>query len=210
MDTISGNSAQPCGCDPGVKWVCDWHQQEQARKRTPSALRSTVGAMPPVYGPVFTPPKGEKPTNPKNPISSNKVPMHLWPATATAYGSMGLLDGMLKYGYANYRVAGVRASIYIAALKRHIDQWYDAGEECASDSGVEHLGHALACLAIIIDAKEQGVLVDDRPPRSAFNRLCERLGTTVAELRKQHADKNPRHFTINDSDIRVSDPKENS
>jgi hypothetical protein len=159
----------------------------------------------------LTPPKGEKPTNPKNPIGSDKVPLHLWPPTATAYGSMGLLDGGLKYGIANYRVAGVRASIYIAALQRHIAAWYDAGEECAEDSGVEHLGHALACLAIIIDAKEQGVLVDDRPPRSAFNRLCARLAGTVARLRKQHVDKNPRHFTIADSDLAPGvDPKENA
>lgn len=24
-------SAQPCGCDPGAKWTCQWHQAEKGR-----------------------------------------------------------------------------------------------------------------------------------------------------------------------------------
>ena len=160
-------------------------------------------------GTLAVTPKGEKPTNPKNPIGSDKVPMHLWPETATALGALALLDGGLKYGIANYRVAGVRASIYIAALKRHIAAWYDAGEDCASDSQVEHLGHALACLAIIIDAKELGVLIDDRPRSSAFMRMSARLEKTVAYLRERHKGKNPRHYTIADNGIGTfPDPKE--
>ena len=34
-----------------------------------------------------------KPTNPKDMIGSDKVPLHLWPETATVMGTMGLLDG---------------------------------------------------------------------------------------------------------------------
>ena len=52
-----------------------------------------------------------KDTNPKDAIGSGKVPMHLWPSTATAVGSIALLNGALKYGRSNWRVAGVRASI---------------------------------------------------------------------------------------------------
>lgn len=44
-----------------------------------------------------------KPTNPKDIIGCNKIPMHLWPETATMLGAMALLDGMLKYGRSNWR-----------------------------------------------------------------------------------------------------------
>ena len=47
-----------------------------------------------------------KETNPKDAIGSQKLPLHLWPTTATAMGCLGLLDGALKYGRANWRVSG--------------------------------------------------------------------------------------------------------
>ena len=55
------------------------------------------------------------------------------------------------------------ASVYIDACKRHIDLYFDCSQQCASDSGVHNLGHAMACLAIIIDAEHNGTLTDDRP-----------------------------------------------
>lgn len=139
-----------------------------------------------------------KGTNPKSIVGSNKLPLHLWPSTATAVGCLGFLDGMLKYGYANYRVSGVRASVYIAAALRHILAYLE-GEECASDSKVPHLGHALACLAILVDAKAAGVLNDDRPYPGGYNKLVEELLLVVEYLKKSHADKNPRHYTIKDN-----------
>jgi hypothetical protein len=59
-----------------------------------------------------------KPSNPKDAIGSSKLPLHLWPETATLLGSLGLLDGMLKYGRAIFRAIGVRASIYYDACRR--------------------------------------------------------------------------------------------
>jgi hypothetical protein len=50
-----------------------------------------------------------KETNPKAAIGAHKIPFHLWPESASALGSLGMLDGMLKYGRANWRVSGVRA-----------------------------------------------------------------------------------------------------
>ena len=46
---------------------------------------------------------------------------------------------------------------------RHILAYYDDMQQCAEDSGVHHLGHAIACLSIILDAEKHGVLEDDRP-----------------------------------------------
>jgi hypothetical protein len=58
-----------------------------------------------------------KDTNPKDAVGSDKLPLHLWPESATMYGCLGLLEGMSKYGRSNWRAAGVRASIYYDACK---------------------------------------------------------------------------------------------
>ena len=70
-----------------------------------------------------------KPTNPKDLIGSDKLPLHLWPQTATALGAVALLEGALKYGRANWRHAGVRASIYYDAAMRHWGAWFEGVAE---------------------------------------------------------------------------------
>lgn len=144
----------------------------------------------------------EKPTNPKDAIGANKLPLHLWPPAATAYGCIGLAEGALKYGRGNWREAGVKASIYIDACKRHLDAWFE-GEECAPDSGSPHLSNALACLAILVDAKTAGKLVDDRNFNGAgYRALVEQLTPQVQHLKDLFKDKSPRHFTIADNGSR--------
>lgn len=136
-----------------------------------------------------------KPTNPKDAIGSDKLPLHLWPVTASALGSLGLLDGMLKYGRSNFRAIGVRASIYFDAANRHLNAWFE-GEECDPDSGLDHLAHALACMAIIVDARAAGKLNDDRMTAGGYRKLITELSPHVARLKKQHEGKNPKHYTI--------------
>ena len=139
-----------------------------------------------------------KDTNPKDAIGSSKLPLHLWPTTATAMGSIGLLEGMLKYGRMNWRNAGVRASIYVDACKRHLDAWFE-GEDVAPDSGVPHLANALACLAIIVDAQAAGKLNDDRAySGTGYRELVESLTPHVNRLKALHADKEPKHWTAAD------------
>lgn len=140
-----------------------------------------------------------KPSNPKDIIGSDKLPLHLWPTTATAMGCIGLLNGMLKYGRTNWRHAGVRASIYVDAAKRHLDAWFE-GEECDPDDGVPHLAAALACIAIVVDAEAAGKLADDRMTPGGYRNMVERLTPHVSRLKALHADKNPRHYTISDSE----------
>jgi hypothetical protein len=144
-----------------------------------------------------------KPTNPKDLIGSDKLPLHLWPGTASMMGCLGLLDGMLKYGRSNWREAGVRYSIYADAAKRHIDAVFE-GEDNDPDSGLPHEAHALACLAIIVDAKAAGKLVDDRMYPGGHRELVEELTPHVARLKEKHADKNPKHYTIQDAKERVA------
>lgn len=138
-----------------------------------------------------------KATNPKDMVGSDKLPLHLWPETATALGCLGLLDGMLKYGRSNWRSAGVRASIYVDACKRHLNAWFE-GEEVDPDSGLPHLAHALACLAILVDAKAANNLNDDRQVPGGYRALLTELTPHVPRLKALHAGKAPKHYTIAD------------
>jgi len=147
-------------------------------------------------------------TNPKDIIGSDKMPLHLWPNTATMYGVLGLLDGMLKYGRTNWRVAGVRASIYYDAARRHLDAWFE-GEENASDSGIHHLGHALACIAILVDAREASKLVDDRMYPAQYRKTIDHLTQNVKRLKVLYASNKLHHYTIQDIHKPVKQQKRN-
>ena len=147
-------------------------------------------------------PSGEqKPSNPKDLIGSDKLPLHLWPGVSTAYGCLGLLDGMLKYGRQNWRKAGVRYTIYLDALLRHVLAEYE-GEDSDPDSGLPHDSHALACLAIITDARAVGKLEDDRAYNgSGYREHINMLTQHVARLKAKHQEAGhaPRHYTIKDT-----------
>jgi hypothetical protein len=109
-------------------------------------------------------------TNPKDLIGVTKPQLNLVPPSSKIYEALALQDGASKYGAYNWRANKVQLSIYIAALQRHVDQFWD-GEDCAQDSGVHHLAHAKACLGIIIDCIETGNLIDDRPPKGTASAL---------------------------------------
>lgn len=141
---------------------------------------------------------GCKPSNPKDQIGSGKMPLHLWPKTASVVGSLALTDGALKYGRSNWRVAGVKATIYTDALERHMTAWLE-GEDVDPDSGIPHLGHALACLAILVDAQAAGKLTDDRQVQGGYRALLSEMTPHVARLKTLHSDKEPKHYTISDN-----------
>lgn len=147
-----------------------------------------------------------KNTNPKDMIGCNKLPLHLWPETATAYGCLGLLEGALKYGRSNWREAGVRASIYYDACRRHLGAWFE-GEDLDPQSGLPHLSHALACIAIIVDADAGGKLKDDRVYPVNYRELIDSLTGHVSRLRELHKDKDPKHWTIQEKKIDETDSK---
>ena len=104
--------------------------------------------------------------NPKTAIGAMKVPLHLVPPSATHYTALAFKDGAAKYGPYNWRQDGVSASVYYAAAMRHLSAWWD-GEDVSSDALVHHLGHVMACCAIILDADSVRMLNDDRPPGGA-------------------------------------------
>jgi hypothetical protein len=112
-------------------------------------------------------------TNPKDLIGAKKVSIGLVPASSIIYQALAMEDGAVKYGPFNYRETQVRATVYINAALRHLYSYMD-GEELAQDSQKPHLGHALASIGIIVDAKESGTLIDDRPKAGAAARLIDK------------------------------------
>jgi Domain of unknown function (DUF5664) len=102
--------------------------------------------------------------NPKDLIGSTKVDLALVPPSAIIAEALAMTDGGLKYGPFNWRERGkpVQARTYVSAALRHIAKWFD-GEEIDPESGAPHLGHARACLGILIDAAQCGNMLDNRP-----------------------------------------------
>lgn len=146
----------------------------------------------------FTPAEDAKDTNPKDIVGSGKVPLELFPDTAHVAGAMAFLEGAVKYGRYNWRVAGVRASIYRAALDRHMKSWWN-GKDIDPDSNLPHLWKALACIAILIDASEAGKMVDDRPPSVDVEHMMMELQDVVEEIKDRYSDRNPYQYTIEDN-----------
>lgn len=122
-----------------------------------------------------------KPTNPKDRAATSRIDLTLFPDTAVVYGALAMTEGDLKYGGFNYRPAGVLASVYVAAARRHLSKWYN-GEESDPKTGVPHLASVLGCIAVIVDSIECGVLQDDRPPRVDLADLCNRFEGKVRHL----------------------------
>lgn len=143
------------------------------------------------------PADGKKASNPKDIIGAGKAPLELVPDTLRVAASMAFLEGALKYGRFNWRLAGVRASIYKAALDRHMASWWN-GEDIDAQSGLPHLWKAAACIAILIDSKEAGKLTDDRPPALDLTAMIDGLERDIARLKALHADKSPHQCTIAD------------
>ena len=127
-----------------------------------------------------------KESNPKDALAVNKLPIHLWPDTATHVGTLALLHGATKYGRFNWRGADVRATVYHDALRRHLAAWLNR-EDSDEESGVEHLGHILACAAILVDAKASGNLVDDRPPAPRGRRYREHMDSLTQHVERLRA-----------------------
>jgi len=123
-----------------------------------------------------------KDTNPKDSVGIRKwrqlctIPIAvLWEL------GVAMLEGARKYGRHNYRVAGVRSSVYVDAALGHITQ-YEEGEDTDPDSGLHHITKAIATLVVLRDAQIQGKCVDDRPPKSDVAAIRDRLQGVVDDL----------------------------
>ena len=120
--------------------------------------------------------------NPKDRVGVRKPPLHLIPPAAEILESTVMALGAKKYGAFNWRKSNIKASVYVAAARRHLVQWFD-GQDDDAESGVSHLAHARACLGILLDALATGHLVDDRPTPGVSSELIEQLTAPAEEQR---------------------------
>jgi len=117
----------------------------------------------PVHGENSLPKRPKPAENPKTRAGAAK------PALISVIPTASLLHlgevmklGANKYGPFNWRETPVPAETYMDAAMRHLLSWQD-GENKDPESGMSHLAHVMACMAIIIDAEENGMLDDNRP-----------------------------------------------
>ena len=125
-----------------------------------------------------TPKKDSEPAkNPKTAIGRTKPAMvSVIPTAALLHLGEVMKLGATKYGPFNWRETPVPAEVYADAAMRHLLSWFD-GEDRDPESGMSHLGHVMACAAIIIDAEENGMLDDNRPAKG-------RVGEMIANFQK--------------------------
>lgn len=123
-----------------------------------------------------------KPSNPKTAIGIEKVPMSTVSGPVVAELGVAMLEGALKYGRHNWRVAGARASVYYDAAHRHLQLWWE-GEDHDPESACElhHITKAISSLMVLRDAMITGTWVDDRPPRTP-NGWMQALNDKVKKL----------------------------
>lgn len=123
--------------------------------------------------------------NPKDLFGNKKVSVTKLPQVAVLHGAHAMMNGADKYGPYNWRDRAVVAGIYVDAAMRHLMAWFER-EETAQDSGVHHLGHALACCSILLDAQATGNLIDDRPDANpAFQKLMDDLSEVIQKKRAE-------------------------
>ncbi len=104
-------------------------------------------------------------SNPKDAQGSAKVQLHLVPAVADIEEALVMEGGAVKYGPYNWREGrGVRKSVYISAIRRHLAALQD-GQWIDPESGHPHIAHIRANTGIMLDAHSLGKLIDDMPSK---------------------------------------------
>jgi len=136
----------------------------ESRKKVQEVFES-----PPPFAEIL--PKGYVRNDPKGAAGALKPQLQIIPTVAMREEAKALADGATKYGPWNWRTNPVCVSTYIGAILRHTLAYRD-GEDVdpESKSGVNHLGSVRACCAILLDAAENGTLVDDRPRNTTKSR----------------------------------------
>lgn len=129
-----------------------------------------------------------KPINPKDGIGISKTPISVLPAQVLLECGLALYEGDRKYGRSNYRVAGVRASVYYDACMRHLMEWWE-GVDIDKESGVSHVTKAIAGLMVLRDSMLNGNWKDDRPPKVVNTEFLQQYNEKAKALVEKH--KNP-------------------
>lgn len=120
--------------------------------------------------------------NPKDKVGSLKYPMHFVSRLVMGWVGVAMLEGALKYGGHNYRVAGVKASVNTTAIQHHLDAFHE-GQDIDPDSNIHHLAKLIAAATVLYDGILQRNWIDDRPPRNpAFQEHVDCMNAATKAL----------------------------
>lgn len=132
--------------------------------------------------------KMKKSTNPKDALSIKKIPIHLVPIQVLSEIGLAMLEGGRKYGGHNYRDAGVRASVYLDAVWRHLFLQFWEGEDIDPDSKLHHVTKAIASLVVLRDSMLMDNWIDDRPIRHPNGPDTQRLNALATKIIEEYPD----------------------
>lgn len=94
-------------------------------------------------------------------FDSGKHELHLNPPEFLEGAARAFGYGKGKYGEYNW-MGGIKASRLYDACQRHLLAWF-WGEETDPESGLSHLDHAAASLAMLMGTLKRREDLDDRP-----------------------------------------------
>jgi hypothetical protein len=140
-----------------------------------------------------------KDTNPKDAIGIKKPPLSTIPLPVLFEVGVAMLEGACKYRRHNYRVAGVRATVYFDAAWRHLADWYE-GQDIDPDSGLHHVSKAIASLVVLRDAMMNDKVIDDRPPPAKADWM-KLIQEHMDDVLARHPDPKPPYTNNPDLEI---------
>jgi len=151
--------------------------------------------------------------NPKTRMGNAKLPFHLLPVPAMIEQSLAHADGGFKYMPNNWHDEPISVSVYAGAILRHLIHFL-MGENRADDSQVHHLGHIMACCAMVIDSQVRGTLNDNRAgmDMDAYHTLLEDAEKRLGFLAARDVSKFDLHDVVrpNEKAVPPKNPREGS
>jgi len=138
-------------------------------------------------GYIRIPPNPEKldSPNPKAAFGAAKAPFFGVPACALAWLGCVMAGGAYKYGLYNFRDTEIAASTYHDAILRHLFLYFD-GEDIDPESNAPHLAHIMACCALMLDATENGMLIDDRNETGVLRDVLKRSAEAFTDFKEEY------------------------
>lgn len=183
-------SAHEVGTRLGKLFAPEWLQKQS--KAPMKAVSDAVNAL---YSGAQKIAANAKPTNPKDTVGVRKAPMSTVSQLVLAEVGVAMLEGALKYGRSNYRVKGVRGSVYYDAAMRHLRSWWE-GEDIDQASQLSHITKAITSLIVLRDAMILEKFTDDRPPAVENpGKFFAELDAIAAALVDRDGHLNPVHYT---------------
>lgn len=179
---------------------CYLREDEFRHGRSPKAVNTSIPATHYLQSLPSTP--NWKDTNPKDAVGIAKVPMSTVPSQVLMEVGLAMMEGALKYGRHNYRISGVRSSVYYDAAMRHLMAFWEC-EDIDPDSGLPHLAKAMASLVVLRDSFITGNVVDDRPPATQSKGWISKLNAYAKALIDKYPNSVPAYTKDNERNATV-------